>query len=635
MTQLIIAGVETVLPQSFSVTVKRENSFFTKSGEYTYDCTLRLDNPVNQQLYGFLHRLNRAADGSPVGTRRTAILMADGRVYCRGTEVVTKWTDQTVSIQIVSGESELNYFVGQEQKIEDLNLGSVGTIEDEWLDNRTPVYMNADYCLPTIRNTNGQYLNMWTTGQESENENDENYHTYIRVRNIMPQPYLCSLVERILKALGYNLANNYSPVNHLRNTPFNKLFLVNTSSNTEYAKMLPGWTVKDFLTEVEKLCGIVFVTDNTDMENLKCDILLKTIFYQDARQIPLKDVIDAYELKVDSEDSRETEFTASDVSYEIPEHRWANLMKLPEGILESAETLEFDNFSELLSSATQHDYNETTILLDTSTGRRYINCMRYPAHVIDSEDLRAKYLFEVDSFCDLDRENNSSTLQLKITPAPMAMLRPGKIEIIDLGAEDGFMMPVASGGDSSDESEEKTFEEAIRDYKEEQSETVDLYCAFCSNTAPLGTMMGSVVEPVAYTDSYHIQMQSLMFFPTRYYPAFHGEISVPTASLRLADLDADYYQGGYQIDTAHAVTFQTFDPNHIDVRQVYVIGNKRYVVRDVEETITAEGRQPMWRVTCYPIRITDEAIENRWILTRGVWDDGGAWLDDGRWNDGS
>ena len=134
MTQLIIAGVETVLPQSFSVTVKRENSFFTKSGEYTYDCTLRLDNPVNQQLYGFLHRLNKSGQ---VATRRTAILMADGRVYCRGTEVVTKWTDQTVSIQIVSGESELNYFVGQERKIEDLNLGSVGTIEDEWLDNRS------------------------------------------------------------------------------------------------------------------------------------------------------------------------------------------------------------------------------------------------------------------------------------------------------------------------------------------------------------------------------------------------------------------------------------------------------------------------------------------------------------------
>ena len=45
MTQLIINGIEAVLPHNFSTTVKRENSFFTKNGEYTYDCTLRLDNP--------------------------------------------------------------------------------------------------------------------------------------------------------------------------------------------------------------------------------------------------------------------------------------------------------------------------------------------------------------------------------------------------------------------------------------------------------------------------------------------------------------------------------------------------------------------------------------------------------------
>ena len=136
---------------------------------------------------------------------------------------------------------------------------------------------------------------------------------------------------------------------------------------------------------------------------------------------------------------------------------------------------------------------------------------------------------------------------------------------------------------------------------------------------------------MAYTDASHAAIQQRLHPSSRV--SFNGDNIV--GSLRLADLDADYYQGGYQIDTAHAVTFQTFDPNHIDPRQVYVIQNRRYVVRDVEETITAEGRNPLWRVTCYPIEITDEAIENRWILTRGIWDDGAAWLDDGRWNDGS
>jgi hypothetical protein len=81
------------------------------------------------------------------------------------------------------------------------------------------------------------------------------------------------------------------------------------------------------------------------------------------------------------------------------------------------------------------------------------------------------------------------------------------------------------------------------------------------------------------------------------------------------------------------VRIETFDPNTIDPREVYVVANRRYVVRDTEETITAEGRRPLWRTTLYPINISDEAIEKRWVLTRGVWDDGAAWLDDGRWND--
>ena len=88
-----------------------------------------------------------------------------------------------------------------------------------------------------------------------------------------------------------------------------------------------------------------------------------------------------------------------------------------------------------------------------------------------------------------------------------------------------------------------------------------------------------------------------------------------------------------KFSTRHAMTFETYDPNVIDPRQVYVIRNKRFVVRDVEETITAEGRAKKWKLTCYPITVSDDALEKRWVLTHGVWDDGAAWLDDGRWND--
>ena len=71
----------------------------------------------------------------------------------------------------------------------------------------------------------------------------------------------------------------------------------------------------------------------------------------------------------------------------------------------------------------------------------------------------------------------------------------------------------------------------------------------------------------------------------------------------------------------------------IDPRQVYVIRNKRYVCKEVEEVITAEGRQNKWKGTFFHIHVSDESLENRWVLTHGVWDDHAVWLDDGRWND--
>ena len=621
MTQLIIAGTEAVLPLSFSVTVRRENPFFTKSGEYTYDVQLRLDNAVNLQLYGFLNRLNRTEQ---VPTGRTAILMADGHVYCRGTEVITKWTDQTVSIQIVSGESELNFFVGQEQKIEDFDLGSISG-DVGYLDSSL-TYPDVDYCLAPVRTPDGTVLNSWTFSLQEDD----------RLKNPVAQPYLCAILRRLMSALGYTVGTN-----HLETTLMKNLFLVNQLHTTEYAKMLPGWTVKDFLTEVEKLCGIVFLTDNADTEHPKVDIVLKTIFYQDAHQVVIKDVVDESETEISDSEGGDQEFTASDVEYDLPESRWSKLMKLPEDLKLTATYADFASFNALATAASSYAPTDNVIMRDTSTGRCYIRMLRTYTGTGSSggtfggggneggaageQSERQDYmLLEVDQYRKLERENATSTLELKITPAPMAFGGTG-CEIIDLCSSDGYKGGrTDSSTDEEDEGDPKNFEDVIRDFSKEESSAIDLICAFHN-----GTHLGNG-WPIIYTDAGHAALQRSLY-PQGFNSS--GPYNETEGSLRLQDLENGYYQGGYQIDTRTAVTFETFDPNTIDTRQVYVIGGRRYVVRDVEETIGSEGRQPMWRVTCHPINITDETLEHRWVLTRGVWDDGAAWLDDGRWND--
>ena len=109
MVSLYIAGVEAVLPSDFATEIKIENSFFTKNGEYTYEFKLPLNNPTNAALYSHLHRLNNASE---IKEKRQAVLVADNRCYINGTEIITDWTDDSVSIQLASGNSELNYLIG-------------------------------------------------------------------------------------------------------------------------------------------------------------------------------------------------------------------------------------------------------------------------------------------------------------------------------------------------------------------------------------------------------------------------------------------------------------------------------------------------------------------------------------------
>jgi len=642
MTQLLIAGVEVTLPQNFSVTVKRENSFFTKNGEYTYDCTLRLDNPTNRTLYGFLQRLNKT---DQLDTKRTAVLIADGHVYARGTEIITRWTQESVTIQIVSGESELNYVIGSDKLIEDLDLGSINPTSDlhcwyedgmaKWYDGAIPVYSENDwdngFCFPPIRTKAGRLLNFWNyttevendAEYEDDNDNNNNYHTLTYCANLAPQPYLCYLLESILYALGYNQYE--PPVNQLKSSSFGNLFIVNTITTLSYSKMLPGWTVSEFLEEVEKLTSCVFVVDNL---NMKCDILLKNEYYLDSQAFTVRNVIDEYEVDHLDDEGRTAEWSASDVSYDIPDHHWAGLMKLPEGVKDTATINEYVDLQTLIEAAGGIDYKSSIILKDTSTGRMYIKMVRFEEWASGTEE--NLYLLEVDQFCNLDRENNESTLELKITPAPMRYSKAGNdtVEIVDFSDE-----KASSESQSQEENEDETYEDVIRGYSEEKSDKTDLYCAFHNGAFQDRT---NYKIPVAYTDAYHAIVQgSLRLASAGGYPPAVVDLigETPSGSLRLKDIDTELFTSGFVIDTSRPTTFETYDPNKIDPRQVYVIKNRRFVCRDIEEVITSSGRQKKWKATFFPISITDTTLESRWILTDGVWDDGGVWLDDGRWND--
>lgn len=616
MTQLIINGTEAVLPRNFSTTVKRENSFFTKSGEYTYDCTLNLDNPTNCNLYGFLHRLNKSEQ---IETSRPATLIADGHVYARGTEIITRWTDESVTIQIVSGASELNYFIGQDRKISSLNMGSVlspSVGSSGGLQDTRVVY-------PTIvdaGNSAAYNYSIW---------DGEVFYIPIGMRR--HQPKLVPLIRLVIEALGYTIGTD-----DLQDSLFKYAFIVNTKNTDEFCKMLPGWTVKDFLIEIEKFCGVVFVTNNTDPEHPTCDIVFRHRYYSSASHFTLRNVVDAYEAEVDDEGL--DELSGKDIAYDLPDDKWSRHQRVSEGFMETVNIVECEDLYEVRN--TLHIASPKTVAIDLSTGRKYIYRHIHKEdnwldvfdeyHIIDRDVLE-----EVDYLADLKRENpkGDEPVKLKIVPAPIDWYMYKRYHAGFRNLINGIMRTVfiPSGDTSSDEDPESETEPSEEDdydiydamgsfVEAEDSSASQLYVALCNGSHQRdGFMM-----PVAYIDAYQETQAAVDM----------GESNgVYEGSLLLSHLDSELYSNGYQIDTRYPVTIETYDPNVIDPRQVYVIRNRRFVCRDVEEVITAEGRQAKWKGTFYPIHLSDEALEHRWVLTHGVWDDHAAWIDDGRWMD--
>ena len=143
MTQLFIDGQEAVLPIDFSCKIVNENPFFTKSGDYTLNITLSLENPVNAKIYKHINRINSLSRFE----NRTAIIVSDNKVIIKGEEVILKYSNNSIEIQILAGNSSLNYIFGNDLNLRDLDLGVAIINKNEIVANLSKDYPEVDYQL--------------------------------------------------------------------------------------------------------------------------------------------------------------------------------------------------------------------------------------------------------------------------------------------------------------------------------------------------------------------------------------------------------------------------------------------------------------------------------------------------------
>lgn len=609
MTNLFIDGVEVVLPSEFSITVKQENAFFTKNGEYTYDIELSLLVPENAKLYGFLNRLNITERPE---TKRKAVLVADNRVYLNGTEIITGWTDTKVSIQLVSGNSELNYFVGSDELISTLEMketnpvvsGSVST------DYVKKTYPDVDYNLMMTYDSLHQVdKNIWLYRLYNNDVNNP-YAGYIVQKediqpyDYIPQPYLCAYMRELLKALGYTLEYNA-----IEDTPWKSVYIVHVCETYKWNEMLPGWTAKDFLQNIETMFNGSFLIDH---RTKKVSFLLNVSYLPKVSNVHLQNVVDAYTVEVEEEE--EADAIHSTIKYKLPSTEYYKLRCLPDVVKEAAKTKVIDDG--LFAFFGKPENQVTDTIFDYKSENRKIIYLEGSGIM--------SHLEMVDELASLVRENAESELELEFVPAELTE-RAFYIEGIDPGGFYFGQYYIPSVSVSDDEPDETTYDSIhnmVNNLSEKTESKSNIFLAFFRGLNPVQIgVMPANSYPLAFIDR---------FFPTTSWPA---TLSADYPTFNLVEMEKYFYSNAYKIDRKNPVKITCYDSNVYPASSVFEIFNRRYLAKEIEYTIGPNGRTTAWTGTFYPASLPDTEVDKRWILADGKWRDGGVWLDEGRWLD--
>ncbi len=637
MTELFIDGVQVVLPQNFSIETKIENPFITKNGEYTYDITLNLSNPINAELYKHLHRINSLSE---ISNNRTALLMSDHRIYCHGTEIITGWTDETVSIQLASGNSELNYFIGSDKEIESLDMGEA-TIPDDLASFLSKSYPDADYNFPPVKvgdyvANNVQKVYTVSSGREGEYSFKKiNGNIYI------PMPFMCFYIEKVILALGYTILEN-----QLASTPWKRQILLHGQNTLKYAEMLPGWTVKEFLEEVEKLYGLVFYISS---KGKSVRILLSSSYYINAPVAYMRDIVDAYEQEY-ADDDVDVNLGMRNLTYELPSDSYYLKRRLSEDVLKLATKVEKNSYTDVREYIEHNNASGTDIVIDKSTGDKYIRAS-YEKTDAKGDLFTTYYACPVDEFADLIRDETSDDkVSLNIIPVRLDI-----VSVDGLRIEDGANISTSFNQiiPSITESNGNPVSSDEGDATEETTQSLESMIESNSSSSGKSTLFAGFYTGIKNQLAYYRTGSSGYFiltnspFPTVYTDEIlnkgfiipyrttqeNAPMSTEGESMKLDILSDALFKSTYDISFEREYTFESYDPNLYDIRSIFIIRNKRYICKEMDFVLDAGGRKGSWKGVFCPINISDTEANARWILNDGKWRDGGVWLDNGRWLD--
>lgn len=639
MRQLYIDGKPAVIKSGTSFKLYRENTYFTDAEDYTLDVTLPLHGcRENLEIFSAIHR-PEASQVHLINKKYPFHLIAPP-LDIEGEAIVTEVSDSEVKVQLLAGSSVLNFdktdALGHDIYIDELDLGaaydvSLSSIYDEAKKSVMPHYYLWSALVKALNaGTNG--VNMHATYDESPDgcvtftvfsettQHTANKHFYVRRRNtetgeyefpfllkardngrgepydsvyIAAQPYLLLILERVLKCLGYTL----DPNNAIAQSWQKNIFIANVRNEYEYAKILPHWTVSEFLKEMSLFCGVIFITKGNTVTAVR-----KSDYYgNDSSCIQLSEIIDEYTTEISDESEGSEDPRTGNVGYDF--ENVDPMLQLPNEVWEKATIIEpFYSESTMVqwisSNIPTADRPKSNWLFSQS-GKTY-------AYIEDYEGVYG--LTEIDQCGNIIREGSTHRdvdISLRIVPAMM------RIYTIDLKIE---------------------YEEMMKDYiriamlstQAARDKMIDSYSvndAINPNVEQEEEVYSKPerIEVALFSGGYkgfpiNEEATARIPFPTGV-PYARYEEDIHFTELFTTNLDHKHLllkegistgmygilSDGKKIDTRCRRTFEFADNVDANPKDVFIISNRKYACEKIEYTIQDEGASPIKRGYFYEI----------------------------------
>lgn len=574
MTELFIDNKSVTLPQGLDLKIKQQNPLITKNGTFTLDLTLSLLERNNSILYKHIERLQAAA----AFDNRKALLISDGHIIINGTEAFISNTNEEVKIQLLSGNSELNYFMGTDAYISSLDLGAETDLSNERLNQVVKKsFPETPFCTPMVK-IGGTIYN-----EHPEMELDIVLDKPYTFSNVAIQPFLLAMIEKILTALGYSIEFNEAKDDNF----LPHIFILNNDKSGQYNKVLPGWKVKEFLEECEKLMNIIFVIDN-----IKRSVRILCASNNNRNgTYTINNVLDTFE-RTTVDDNPDVSY--KNVCYDFPSTTEYKYQCIDDEVLEKAVINTSETYNDLLTKLRDSNgsllpdnigdqlYTSLYLWYVTETDTYYIvdkKTYYFPGSVTNAS-YTYYYLRKVHTFRKYQSNKDDDYLKLSFFPAIYYWREHDPMYVLSQ------RMPYLPGSNNKEEKDEhqikKLIENGVSNFN--SSKKPIALSSFYATIYGTYFAQNDNVEEDDKSGSWYIKS----------YGTFR--LTGPEGMVKR------YYQANQEIDFTREYTIKFITNTMPDVQAEFILNNKLFICKELEYRITNDGIHPEVTGTFYEVK---------------------------------